>query len=263
MKREQGRYTRLCVCEKEHCAALSCAIVFYIQLLWDTIKKRSKTERNQLFSGGRLDSMHYLRHWRQLEGNHPFIRTNRKQKGDDRKSACVAGYRWRENEEPAPQCKRNWSKTLGKMGRTAGWDRALHVSTWATVWGQLRAQTPVNIEEKHFQAHAAQCLGSPIWSVHHFLTYFSGVDSISSRHAEPNPEMKDAFFIERRREQEMGQRDTVSGEVEGTIKMERRKNWTDFASHIYQHFPHALKPHGIKIWGFWLLLWFYLSLQFL
>lgn len=30
--------------------------------------------------------------------------------------------------ERAPQCKRNWSKTLGRMRRTAGWDEALHLS---------------------------------------------------------------------------------------------------------------------------------------
>ncbi len=60
-------------------------------------KKKGKSERDQLFPGGGPDGVHYyLRHQRQLEGNHPFIRANRKQKWADRKSVCAAGYRGRE-----------------------------------------------------------------------------------------------------------------------------------------------------------------------
>jgi len=57
-------------------------------------------------------------------------------------------------------------------------------------------ETTVNIEEKHFQSDVVECLGSPFWYIHQFITHFRGVDSISSRHAKPNSQMKDAFFIE-------------------------------------------------------------------
>ncbi len=163
-KKIAGRFTHLCVCEKEHCAALSWAIVF-VTFMGYSPKKKGKSEKDQLFPGDGPDGVHYyLRHQRQLEGNHPFIRANRKQKGADKKSVCAAGYRGRELHNARRRLLGEWEEQLAGM-RPCTWAPELQ---FEEKWEPKLQWTTKN---STFLSAVVCSLGSPFWCIHHFITY--------------------------------------------------------------------------------------------
>lgn len=117
-------HTVLCVCENQHCAALSFAIVF-VTFMCQNKKRETNLKGTSCFQeAGWMAYTTCVTRSSLKETIHSSEQTGSKKEltGSQYVQPAI-------EESQAPQQMRNWSKTLGRKGRTAGQDEALYLST--------------------------------------------------------------------------------------------------------------------------------------